>query len=123
MNDSMVSSWPREVLKRSGLREAFNADKIRSALARAGQASGEFDGAEAQLLCAQVVKVLGHRFNGAAPTIEQMPVAVSPSRPISRASPERAPGVTAAGWPALIGAPSAAPAADVPWAASSPRRA
>ena len=72
MNDSMVSSWPREVLKRSGLREAFNADKIRSALARAGQASGEFDGAEAQLLCAQVVKVLGHRFNGAAPTIEQI---------------------------------------------------
>ena len=39
MNDSMVSSWPREVLKRSGLREAFNADKIRSALARAGQAA------------------------------------------------------------------------------------
>ncbi len=72
MNDSMVSGWPREVLKRSGLREAFNADKIRSALARAGQASGEFDGAEAQLLCAQVVKVLGHRFNGAAPTIEQI---------------------------------------------------
>ena len=69
MNDSMVSGWPREVLKRSGLREAFNADKIRSALARAGQASGELDGAEAQLLCAQVVKVLGHRFNGAAPTI------------------------------------------------------
>ncbi|MDP2163998.1 MAG: ribonucleoside triphosphate reductase [Hydrogenophaga sp.] len=70
MKDAMVVSLPREVIKRSGLREAFDADKIRSALARAGQASGEFDGAEAALLCAQVVKVLIHRFKGAPPGIE-----------------------------------------------------
>jgi ribonucleoside-triphosphate reductase len=70
MKDAMVVSLPGEVIKRSGLREAFDADKIRSALARAGQASGEFDGAEAALLCAQVVKVLIHRFKGAPPGIE-----------------------------------------------------
>ncbi|MGL4437629.1 MAG: ribonucleoside triphosphate reductase, partial [Giesbergeria sp.] len=63
---------PREVLKRSGDRAAFNADKIRSAIERAGAATGEFGADEAQLLAAQVGKVLIHRFHGQAPSIEQI---------------------------------------------------
>ncbi len=72
MEDAMVVSLPREVVKRSGQREPFNAHKIGAALARAGAASGEFDEPEAALLCAQVVKVLIHRFRGEAPHIEQV---------------------------------------------------
>ena len=51
-------SLPSAVIKRDGSRTAFDADKIRSAIQRAGQASGEFDASEAGLLSAQVVKVL-----------------------------------------------------------------
>ncbi len=72
MENAMVVSLPREVVKRGGQREPFNADKIGAALARAGAASGEFDDLEAALLCAQVVKVLIHRFRGEAPHIEQV---------------------------------------------------
>ena len=72
MEDAVVVSLPREVVKRSGQREPFNAHKIGAALARAGAASGEFDEPEAALLCAQVVKVLIHRFRGEAPHIEQV---------------------------------------------------
>lgn len=68
----MVVDLPREVVKRSGQREPFNADKIGAALARAGAASGEFDDLEAALLCTQVVKVLIHRVRVEAPHIEQV---------------------------------------------------
>src|SRR3990167_2281719 len=71
MEDAMVVSLPREVVKRGGQREPFNAHKIGAALARAGAAGGEFDEPEAALLCAQVVKVLIHRFRGEAPHIER----------------------------------------------------
>jgi len=67
-----VLTLPREALKRDGRRVAFDAAKIRSALARAGQASGEFDADEADLLTAQVTKVLIHRFHGQPPAIEQI---------------------------------------------------
>ncbi|MBK7006249.1 MAG: ribonucleoside triphosphate reductase [Burkholderiales bacterium] len=63
---------PRQVIKRSGQRVAFDATKIQSALLRAGAASGEFGDDEAALLCAQVGKVLIHRFRGEAPSIEQI---------------------------------------------------
>jgi anaerobic ribonucleoside-triphosphate reductase len=63
---------PREVVKRSGERAPFDASKIENALARAGAASGEFDGDEAALLSAQVRKVLMFRFHGQAPHIEQI---------------------------------------------------
>ncbi len=67
---------PREVLKRDGRRLPFDAGKIRSAIARAGRASGEFGEDEAALLTAQVTKVLIHRFchhlHGQAPAIEQI---------------------------------------------------
>lgn len=69
---SNTSSLPREVIDRDGKRVAFDADRVRSALTRAGAASGEFDADEANLLAAQIIKVLIHRFHGQAPTIEQI---------------------------------------------------
>jgi ribonucleoside-triphosphate reductase len=70
--DSVIAVAPREVIKRDSRRAAFDAAKIRSALLRAGQASGEFGAAEADLLTAQVVKVLVHSFRNAAPDIERI---------------------------------------------------
>ena len=67
-----VFTLPREVIKRSGERAAFDANKIRSALERAGAATGEFDADEASLLAAQAGKVLIHRFHGEPPGIEQI---------------------------------------------------
>ena len=62
---------PTRVLKRDGEQVPFDGSKIESAILRAGQATGEFGEMEAQLLSAQVVKVLAHRFgNGRLPDIE-----------------------------------------------------
>ncbi len=60
------------VIKRDGVRVAFDPEKIRSAIERAGIASGEFDAVEAHLLSAQAIKVLNHRFPDGAPEIEQI---------------------------------------------------
>jgi anaerobic ribonucleoside-triphosphate reductase len=70
--NSTVSTLPREVIKRSGQRAAFDAEKIRSALERAGTATGEFAADEAALLAAQASKVLIYRFHGQAPDIEHI---------------------------------------------------
>ncbi len=70
--NAVSNAMPREVIKRDGHRAAFDAAKIRSALLRAGQASGEFGDAEADLLTAQVVKVLVHSFRNAPPDIERI---------------------------------------------------
>lgn len=69
---STLASLPREVLDRAGQRAPFDAERIRTALQRAGEATGEYGADEAQLLTAQVTKVLIHRFHGEAPTIEQI---------------------------------------------------
>lgn len=63
---------PRHVVKRDGELVAFDAGRIRSAIERAGKASGEFGTDEAQLLTAQTVKVLSHKFRDRAPQIEQI---------------------------------------------------
>ena len=65
-------SLPKGVLKRDGTLAAFNSDKIRSAIQRAGVATGELDTNEAILLTAQVVKVLIHKFQAAPPSIEKI---------------------------------------------------
>ena len=62
----------REVVKRDGRRVGFDAGKIRSALLRAAQATGEFGEAEADLLTAQVVKVLSYMFANSPPGIERI---------------------------------------------------
>ena len=64
---------PTRVVKRDGGEASFEQGKILSAIQRAGQATGEFGDAEAQLLSAQVVKVLSHRFStGEPPGIERI---------------------------------------------------
>jgi ribonucleoside-triphosphate reductase (formate) len=70
--DLVIAAMPGEVIKRDGQRARFDAAKIRSALLRAGQASGEFGEAEADLLTAQVMKVLMHSFRNAPPDIERI---------------------------------------------------
>src|SRR5438270_15505 len=66
------SSLPASVIKRDGTRAAFELAKIASAIARAGTATGEFDGNEAARLATQVGRVVAHRFSGAAPQIESI---------------------------------------------------
>ncbi len=68
----VIEMLPPEVIKRDGRRARFDAAKIRSAIVRAGQASGEFGEDEADLLTAQVVKVLVHSFRNAPPDIERI---------------------------------------------------
>jgi len=63
---------PRSVIKRNGLEVPFDLDKIRSAIERAGKATGEFDPTEAYLLTIQAAKVIEHRFVDQAPQIEQL---------------------------------------------------
>jgi ribonucleoside-triphosphate reductase len=66
-----VATLPTRVRKRDGFEVAFDARKIESAIARAGQASGEFEASEAALLTAQVIKIISHRFDrGRMPNIE-----------------------------------------------------
>ncbi|WP_348689335.1 ATP cone domain-containing protein, partial [Acidovorax soli] len=69
---STLVTLPGEVVLRSGQRVPFDAERIRAALASAGQAAGEYGAEEAALLTAQVTKVLIHRFHGEAPTVEQI---------------------------------------------------
>jgi len=71
-SNTVVAMAPREVIKRDGQRADFDAAKIRSALLRAGQASGEFNDTEADLLTAQAVKILIHSFRGSPPEIERI---------------------------------------------------
>ena len=64
-------STPDLVQKRDGSVIPFDAGKIQAAILRAGQATGEFGELEAQLIAAQALKVLGHRFGqGRTPDIE-----------------------------------------------------
>ncbi len=60
------------VVKRDGSTDPFVTEKIRSAIRRAGEATGEFDGEEAGLLTRQVLKVLRHKFAETPPRIEQI---------------------------------------------------
>jgi len=75
--NSVIAGVPREVIKRDGRRTMFDAAKIRSAILRAGLATKElgapeFGEAEADLLTAQVMKVLTHGFRTAPPDIERI---------------------------------------------------
>ena len=65
-------SLPQSILKRDGSSQPFDAARIRSAIERAGRATGAFDGDEAELLTHQALKVLAHRFHNRTPHIEQI---------------------------------------------------
>ena len=71
LKSSMISV-PRQVIKRDNKHAPFDATKIRSAIFRAGQASGEFGDVESDLLSAQAVKVLIHKYRSAAANIENI---------------------------------------------------
>jgi ribonucleoside-triphosphate reductase len=71
-DNSLQGSLPPAIVKRSGETVAFDARKIHSAIARAGQATSEFDGDEVDQLADQAVKVIAHRFPGRTPDIEQV---------------------------------------------------
>jgi anaerobic ribonucleoside-triphosphate reductase len=66
------SGHVRHVVKRDGAIAVFDSGKINSAIRRAGQASGEFDLMEADLLTAQVLKVLNHKYQAVPPHIENV---------------------------------------------------
>lgn len=66
------SVLPQGVVKRDGVGAPFDGGKIRKAIRRAGQATGEFGAQEAELLAIQAVKVLSHRFHDKPPHIEQI---------------------------------------------------
>ncbi len=57
---SRIHTLPTRLRKRDGRIVPFDSRRIRSAIARAGRATGEFGEEEAERLTAQVVKVLSH---------------------------------------------------------------
>jgi len=63
---------PAAVIQRDGQRAVFDACRIRSAIARAGAATGEFGDAQAALLADEACRVLAYRWPGGAPYIEQI---------------------------------------------------
>lgn len=62
----------REIVKRDGSRAPFDANRILSAIAKAGKATGQFDEDEARLLTAQVLKVIIHRVWTSDPSVEDI---------------------------------------------------
>lgn len=64
------SHAPTQVQKRDGSIAPFDLSRIRSAIERAGKATGEFDELEAELLTAQVLKVLSYRHSDGPSHIE-----------------------------------------------------
>ncbi len=75
-SSSSPISLLKGVIKRDSTLAPFDSEKIRSAIQRAGAASGEFEANEAFLLTAQVVKVLIHKFRNEPPHIEKIQDAV-----------------------------------------------
>ena len=65
-------AMPAAVIQRDGQRAVFDACRIRSAIARAGAATGEFDDTQAALLADEACRVLAYRWPGGAPHIEQI---------------------------------------------------
>ena len=65
-------SAPAGIINRTGEQVAFDLERIRVAIERAGKATNEFDGDEADLLAKQAFKVLAHRFGDVTVHIEQI---------------------------------------------------
>ncbi len=60
------------VRKRSGETVSFDAERIRNAILKAGQAAGEFEEDDANLLTLQVIKVLENRYDRGTLEIEEI---------------------------------------------------
>ena len=65
-------AYPTSIVKRDGSLTSFDQSKITAAIEKAGAATGEFGPDEAIILSGQVCKVIAHRFQGAAPTVEEI---------------------------------------------------
>lgn len=63
---------PSSNIKRDGTSASFDLERIRSAIARAGQAAGGFGSDEAQCLTDDVAHVIGSRFADRTPQVEQI---------------------------------------------------
>jgi len=59
-----------EAVKRDGARAAFDATRIKTAIAKAGKATGEFDEPQAELLTGRVLDIIGRRKWSDSPTVE-----------------------------------------------------
>ncbi len=61
-----------QVIGRDGQKKAFDPEKIRSAIERAGKATGEFGALEAAKLADQVIQILSHRHHKEIPQVEEV---------------------------------------------------
>jgi ribonucleoside-triphosphate reductase len=62
----------REIVKRDGTRAPVDATRIKTAIAKAGNATGEFDEATAEKLTRKVLKVIVHRMWASDLTVENI---------------------------------------------------
>jgi len=69
---SKITVIPVAIIKRNGLKVAFDSEKILKAICQAGLATDEFAEDEARLLAGQVIKVVCHRFPAEFPSIENI---------------------------------------------------
>ncbi len=65
-----------KIIKRNGSEEVFEKEKIVSAIAKAGKATGEFRDTEAKELTEQVIAYIENKINDRSPTIEEAQDAV-----------------------------------------------
>ncbi len=57
---------------RDGVKKVFDPERIRSAIERAGKATGEFGSVDSARMASQVVNVLAHRHQSGTPTVEEI---------------------------------------------------
>lgn len=67
-----VYKMPASIIKRNGALADFDQNKITAAIEKAGVATAEFGVKEAVRLSEQVCTVVAHRFDGAAPSVEEV---------------------------------------------------
>ena len=68
-----MARLPTRIRRRDGTRIPFDSGRILTAIRRAGEATGEFNDDEAQLITSQVIKVLSHgHFPDGVPDLERI---------------------------------------------------
>ncbi len=72
MAEQFLSKKITSIRKRDGSIVPFDGDKIYKAIAKAGAATSEYDGAEAQLLTLEVIKVIDNRYSSGFLDIEKI---------------------------------------------------
>ncbi|OGX14892.1 MAG: ribonucleoside triphosphate reductase [Omnitrophica bacterium RIFOXYB12_FULL_50_7] len=72
MADQFLSKKITSIRKRDGSIVPFDGAKIYNAIIKAGQATGEYDGTEAQILTLEVIKVIDNRYSPGFLDIEKI---------------------------------------------------